>query len=248
MAKMRRELAVLDDDEIGDVITYGCSAHLLNLFSKDIEADGNIKKKVKNIIKYFKYHHFPAAKYKEAGGKALVIPQDTRWNTLADCLESYTSNWHCLEKVCTEYKPILDLTIARSVQNIELKENVEIYLTKLKKISVALNRVQKEMCVISECTDIWKTLLSLEWSQEEQNKLIARYHTAMTPAHFAAYLLDPKYNGVALTEEEETLAMEFIESHGPQVMRDVLAYRAKTFPFKEYLFKDALLKITHVSL
>lgn len=130
----------------------------------------------------------------------------------------------------------------------ELKENVELYKTKLKKISVALDRMQKEMCALSECTDIWKTLLSLEWSQEEQRKLEARYNAAMTPAHFAAYLLDPKYSGAGLTEEEDTTAMEFIDSHSPQAMRDVLAYRAKTFPFKEYLFKDDLLKITHVYL
>lgn len=124
MAKMRRELMQLEDDEIGDVITYGCSAHLLNFFAKDIE-ELEIKNEVKKIIKYFKYHHFLGAKYKEAGGKALKLPQEVRWNTLADCLESYVKNWHCLAKVCSEHSSLLDLAIVRLVQDVELKENVE---------------------------------------------------------------------------------------------------------------------------
>ncbi|GBP53013.1 hypothetical protein EVAR_80975_1 [Eumeta japonica] len=49
MVKMRRELMQLEDGDIGDIITYGCSAHLLNLFAKDIEVE--IKSKVKKIIK-----------------------------------------------------------------------------------------------------------------------------------------------------------------------------------------------------
>lgn len=48
MAKMRRQLMQLEDDQIGDVITYGCSAHLINLFAKDIE-QAEIKTNVKKL-------------------------------------------------------------------------------------------------------------------------------------------------------------------------------------------------------
>lgn len=139
MGKMRKQIKQLEDNEIGHVITYGCSAHLLNLFAKDIE-EKDIKSRVKTIIKYFKYHYFPAAKYKEAGGKALVLPQDVRWNTLADCLESYSRNWHCLAKVCSDHRSLIDLDIVKNVQDVELKASVDIYLRKLRKISVALEK------------------------------------------------------------------------------------------------------------
>ncbi|XP_074040538.1 uncharacterized protein [Leptinotarsa decemlineata] len=208
MAKMRRQLMELEDDQIGDVITYGCSAHLINLFVKDIE-EAEIKSNVKKIMKCFKYHHFLQAKYKEAGGKALVLPQDVRWNTLADCLESYVNNWHCLMKVCSEHRTVLDLTIVRNVQDVEFKENVENYLKKLKKITRALDLIQKDMCVPSDCTRIWKDSLSSDWLPEEADKLKAKFEAAMTPAHFAAYILDPNYNGEGLSEEEDTIGMDF---------------------------------------
>lgn len=69
-----------------DIITYGCSSHILNLLAHDLE-DTVIKNKVKQIIKYFKFHHFPAAKNKELGGSSLVLPFDVRWNTMFDSLQ-----------------------------------------------------------------------------------------------------------------------------------------------------------------
>ncbi|GBP75210.1 hypothetical protein EVAR_88816_1 [Eumeta japonica] len=186
----------------------------------DIE-EAEIKSDVKKIIKYFKYHHFPQAKYKEAGGKALVLPQDVRWNTLADCLESYVNNWHCLVKVCSEHRSVLDLTIVRKVQDVEFKENVENYLKKLKKVAIALDLIQKDLCVPSNCTHIWKDLLSSDWLPEEADKHKARFKAAMTQAHFAG----------------DTIGMEFLDSSCPNAMKDVLAYRARSYPFLEYIFK-----------
>lgn len=97
-----------------------------------------------------------------------------RWNTLADCLESYTSNWHCLAKVCSENRSEIDLDIVKNVQDVELKEVVDIYLRKLKKISIALDLMQREMCTLSECTHIWKELLSGQWLEEEAKCLRKR--------------------------------------------------------------------------
>ncbi|CAG9790929.1 unnamed protein product [Diatraea saccharalis] len=56
-------------------------------------------------------------------------------------------------------------------------------------------------------------------------------------AHFAAYILGPNYNGDGLSEEEDTIGMEFLDSSCPNAMKDVLAYRARSYPFLEYMFK-----------
>ncbi|CAG4946252.1 unnamed protein product [Parnassius apollo] len=104
------------------------------------------------------------------------------------------------------------------------------------------------MCVLSDCTHIWKGLLSSNWLLEEANKLKARYNAAMTPAHLAAHILDPKYRGEGLDEEEDTMGMEFIDLSYPQAIKDVLTYRAMSFPFKDYMFKEDLLKRTYVSV
>lgn len=71
MHKMRSNLAMHDDISVNNIITYGCSAHLLNLLAKDIEVKG-VKTYVKKIIKYFKNSHFFSSKLKMAGGKKLL--------------------------------------------------------------------------------------------------------------------------------------------------------------------------------
>jgi len=85
IAKMKQELECREDL---DLVTYGCSAHLLNLPAKDLEVAG-IKEQVVQVVTYFCNNHFAAAAYKSAGGLRLTMPQDVRWNTMADCLETY---------------------------------------------------------------------------------------------------------------------------------------------------------------
>ncbi|XP_024882803.1 uncharacterized protein LOC112461697 [Temnothorax curvispinosus] len=154
MRKMREQLATCEELGMPDIITYGCFAHILNLLAHDIEIPG-IKGHVKKIMKYFRNTHFAAAKYKEAGGKALVMPQDVRWDTLADCLESYISNWHILSKVCTDNRVAISSDISSKVNDTDLKIKATDYLEKLKIISVALDKIQRDCCIIGEATEIW---------------------------------------------------------------------------------------------
>jgi len=72
----------LESDDSIDVVTYGCSAHQLNLLSGDLEGVEAVKEKVVSVIKYFRNRQMPAAWYKQRGGTKLVLPQDVRWNTL----------------------------------------------------------------------------------------------------------------------------------------------------------------------
>lgn len=78
---------------------------------------------------------------------------------MSDCFESYLKNWHILVKVCTENRVAIDTDIHAKVQNLDLKSNVEKYLSKLQKISNALDKIQKETCTIGEATEIWIDLL-----------------------------------------------------------------------------------------
>jgi len=152
MAKMRHNFAT--NDLALDVITCGCSAHLLNPLAKDIEIPG-VKSFIKKIIKYFKYTHFFAAKNKLAGGKALILPQDVRWNTLADSIQSYIDNWPILYQICHENRTGVSNDILAAVENITMKNNAQEYSVKLKKIAIALDQVQSDSCTISEATSIW---------------------------------------------------------------------------------------------
>ena len=103
VAKMRSKLGETNKD----LITYGCSAHLLNLLAHDLEIP-NVKAQVVHIVKYFCNNHFTNAKYKNEGGNALIMPQDVRWNTMSDCLGSCIDNWPNLVKICEKNTEQID--------------------------------------------------------------------------------------------------------------------------------------------
>ena len=73
------------------ILTYGCDAQLLDLQAHDLEID-NVKQHMVHVVKYFRNNHYAASKYWQEGGQCLVMPQDTRWNTMSDGLKVYLTN------------------------------------------------------------------------------------------------------------------------------------------------------------
>ncbi|KAL7641224.1 UNVERIFIED_CONTAM: hypothetical protein RMT77_008362 [Armadillidium vulgare] len=85
------------------------------------------------------------------------MPQDVRWNTLCDSLESYLTNWPSLITVCDgEKENDLDKDVVRKVMDTNLKRNAEDMLKISKNIVVALDRLQSDMCNIGDATEVWK--------------------------------------------------------------------------------------------
>jgi len=58
----------------------------------------------------------------------------------------------------------------------------------------------------------------------------------MTDSHFLANLLDPRYRGNDLCDEETDKAMEYILKNYPDLMASIVNYKAKTGPFYQYMF------------
>jgi hypothetical protein len=82
--------------------------------------------------------------------KGLVMLQDVWWNTMANCLASYFHNWPIILQVCEKHRGEIDINIANNVKN----RHAEDFLIGLKPISVALDRVQSDTCVINETEQI----------------------------------------------------------------------------------------------
>ena len=61
------------------------------------------KVKILHVIKYFRNHHVQQAWYKMAGGNALVIPIEIRWNSVCNTIDAYLKNWVVLLRVCEEH-------------------------------------------------------------------------------------------------------------------------------------------------
>ncbi|XP_029655938.1 uncharacterized protein LOC115229781 [Octopus sinensis] len=200
MTKMRR-IMMEDGNEI---ITYGCSAHYLNLLVKDVEV-ADVKGTIVTINKYFRNVHLPAAWYKSNGGKKLVLPIDVRWNTLSDCFQSYLDNWSIILRTCEEHRTDIDTEIFPKVQNISLKRRVEEYLMLIKPIAVALDKIQNDSTTISHAVEIWKELEQTYIDNGCTNilgKVRIRAKQALTPFHLLANLIDPTCSGKSSSNVE----------------------------------------------
>lgn len=229
------------------VITYGCTAHILNLLSKDFEVK-NITEHVVHIVKYFRNNHLASAKYKQAGGKALVLPQEVRWNTLADCIEIYVSEWDKLLKICDENKKEIDSVVFQKVSNIGLKRSAEDFLNILKPISVALDSVQKTNASLSDTVEIWKRLEltfeeELDLSLQQMKVFKNRYTQALTPYHFIAYLLDPTKTVYKLTADEKEQGLTELRNmySDTGILPLILKVQAQSEPFKKIMFTNEVL-------
>lgn len=250
MTSMRQDLAQAETDVlVEDIITYGCSSHTLHLLLKDIQLKEE-NEHIKLIIKYFRSTHLASAKYKEAGGKTFVLPLDEKWNTYCDYLESYILNWPILVKVCRENKSAIDLNIRRKVNDLEIKTNAEGHLEIFKIISVALEKTQSNKYTLSEVCEVWIDMRKQFEKLLEDHKISGsimkhfkhRFNMTMTPCHYLANILDPKYKGQRLHEDEIDQGMNYLIKYHPRVMSEVLKFKAQTSPFKEYLFLPSALQ------
>lgn len=266
VSKMRQEL---EQDENVNLIAYGCSAHIFNLLAHDLtDKDKKLssaKEQVMKIIKYFRNHQMPCAIYKELGGSALILPSEVRWNTMADSLESYLQNWPILCKVCEENREIIDKEIIKLIQKFDLKKNAEDLLKRLKETAVATDKAQQDTCGLSDVVSIWKNL-EKEFETFKNNDVMGlvkeRMNMALTPAHYLAFILDPRKKRNELNAgilnndfqshcilryllDETEIAMEFASKRCTNGMPQILSFKAQVEPFSRYLFSEDVLDKTH---
>ena len=63
-------------------ITYGCSAHYMNLVQNEASPPG-IKAHLVEVQKFFRNHHKQSAQLKAKGGKRPQLPGDTRYTIIS---------------------------------------------------------------------------------------------------------------------------------------------------------------------
>lgn len=254
MAKMRRQLqANTGDDEAKaniPIITYGCSAHILNLLAKDFEIP-DATAHVLKVIKYFRNNHFAHAKYSLTKANNLVMPQEVRWNTMCDSLKSYVRNWPILMQIADENKEEISIDIRNLIQNVNIKRNAEDLVARLEPISKALDKIQSDKCGISESVLIWKELINnLEdhLNIAQMKIVMTRYQQAMTPAHFLAFMVNPKLPQEKLSSDEGEAALKFLQNiygaTGISLMGSIIRLNAKTEPFTGMFLEKTIIEQT----
>ncbi|XP_065684897.1 uncharacterized protein LOC124809933 isoform X2 [Hydra vulgaris] len=240
MSKMRKLLQA----ETPKLITFGCSAHFLNLVEKDVSPK-SIVKHIIAIHKYFRNHHQPHGWLLEKGGLMPQLPNDTRWNSQLDCLQTYISNHSLYVDIRGEHMESIDPSIGSLIDNLSIqREAINLY-AQLKIVGVALDKLQADTTTLSEAVEIWQSLIHNEKLALYKDDILKRFKKAIVPCHFLANLTDPKYEGRTLDRSQEEEAEEWLNEVYPEFMPGYYVFKLKDANcFPTYLFNNSVKSTT----
>lgn len=103
MKKMRE----LVSEKYPHIITYGCSAHYLNLVEKEVTPK-TVLKHIIEIQKFFRNHHQPLGLVKDKKGKIPQLPNETRWNSLIACVDTFIENYSIYRDILSENEELFE--------------------------------------------------------------------------------------------------------------------------------------------
>jgi len=249
--KKMRELLKTDAEENQgiDVIAYGCSAHLLNLLSADVEVSG-IKERIVAVAKYFRNKQLPAAWYKDAGGSMLVLPQEVRWNTLKDTLASFLKTRGILVQVYQDHKDDIDKNIFQTVNDVNIAVNASDYMQRMNPIAIALDKAQRSDTMIADVVEVWHELEESLSGQPDNvmRSLKLRGDQALGPAHYLANIMNHRYQGKNLDDAQKDAAYTYISATplNPDLVPYVVGLQCEDI-FPKYLFSEVFHKVSPMS-
>jgi len=234
MEVMRQELEKADEN----LITYGCASHVLNLLGQDITTQ-KIISQIVEVNKYFRNHHQPGALLAEFGKQGAVKPQlpgATRWNSQLDCVETFIKNRPFYIIIISQHDDVIERRIQNIINNVGLFREVKNMQEQLQPIAKALDQLQGDHVTIADSCNTWINLLDEESLQPFVTKVQHRFNQAMTPHHYLAHLLHPKYKGQNLHPEHIEIAQQLLISKNSDMMVDLCNFKSEALPFLPSMF------------
>ena len=163
------------------------------------------------INKYFRNHHGPRAL--RANQKGSIKPQlhvVTRWNSQLKCIQTYLTNRPFLLIILAHNKDVIETPIANLINNIGLYREVKYLYDQLQPIAISLYKLQGDESNIADSCEEWLNLLELVQLSNHHTNIQQRFHQAITPIHYLANILYPKYMGQRLTCEQQQEARSIL--------------------------------------
>ncbi|KAB7496884.1 Transitional endoplasmic reticulum ATPase [Armadillidium nasatum] len=130
-----------EDDELKTIISYGCSAHYINLLEQEVTPN-SVLKYIIQIQKFFRNHHQPHGWLKEKGGLMPQIPNDTRWNSQQACINTFIQNYYKYVEIANEDK--LEMSITNILSNPSLYREAQHLQKQVDVVSKALDKEEEE--------------------------------------------------------------------------------------------------------
>lgn len=165
--KMVRARALMEEMLPG-LITYGCSAHYLNLV-ENAGAPPDILSSINAVQRFFREHHYPMALLTQKGGVKPQLPNDTRWSSHEACLETFSRNHALYAEIRDQEgekkingRPVIPATIVRFIDNrlllVEARHLLEIFSI----LKESMNVFQDDQSTLGDATHHWLKLCNDE--------------------------------------------------------------------------------------
>ncbi|KAB7498650.1 hypothetical protein Anas_00532 [Armadillidium nasatum] len=182
-----------EDDELKTIISYGCSAHYINLLEQEVTPN-SVLKYIIQIQKFFRNHHQPHGWLKEKGGLMPQIPNDTRWNSQQACINTFIQNYYKYVEIANEDK--LEMRITNILSNPSLYREAQHLQKQVDVVSKALDKLQSDTATLSIAVNEWLVLLESEVLDPYKANIRKRMEEATEPFFFVANMMDPQYLGM----------------------------------------------------
>ena len=236
MKSMREMLKVKHEK----LITYGCSAHYMNLVAKEIFPK-ELTKHIIEVQKFFRNHHQPHGWLKEKKGLMPQLPSEVRWNSFEECLTTFTNNYHLYIDISTQHEEDFPLNILNILGNVAVYQEANYLKNHLQIVSAALNKLQSDSTNISNAVEIWLALIENPNLTQYKEVFLRRFREAISPAHLVANMTDPKYMGNKLSTNLEEKAEAFLINYNPNFLVPFMAFRIKDNDlYPESMFLDTV--------
>ena len=177
------------------------------------------------INKYFRNHHIPGALLSEMSGSVKPqLPCDTRWNSQLHCIQTFIKNRPFMLLMAAQHEDVIELRIRNLIQNVGLANEVKHLNSQLKPISNALDGLQSDSASIADACEVWMDLLQEEDLAPYLKTVEKRFNQAMTPSHFLANILHPRYRGKKLKSDQITSAQEMLQEENLELVPDLMKF------------------------
>ncbi|KAG5872271.1 hypothetical protein JTB14_034166 [Gonioctena quinquepunctata] len=133
---------------------------------------------------------------------------------MSDCIGCYLENRGILVQVYQDNKHKVDVDICNIINNNHIVVNAKDFLARYHPVSVAVDRMQGDSTTISVSVEIW---IQLEMDLKDQprhikNLYYIKRNMALGSPHFLANMLDHRFLGQRLTNEDKEKAYEYLIS------------------------------------
>ncbi|GAB6019011.1 hypothetical protein CHUAL_013995 [Chamberlinius hualienensis] len=206
--------------------------------------------------------HFAELQDEKRHDSILKLSVKTKWGSILNCLDNLLKSKNVLQWLAVQ-----DMETTLSTQSRQNVLDEETFWVPVQNLYALISPVvkwigilefdQPKLSEIIECfrelSDHFEKTLPLIFNKTEAHELLSLFNVkknlALQDIHYAANILDPKFNGGSLTRDEQIQGTEFIikiitrlfgDDNSTEVISELAEYRAKNgFYGKSYVIQTA---------